>query len=173
MAHAAPRHVRRYTARVQWERLSDSAAWLAAIVENSDDAIFGTDLRGIVTSWNPAAERMFGYRAAEVIGQPNTLTIPEDRRREEDEVLERARRGERTQSLETVRRAKNGRLVDVSLAVSPVRDAKGDVVGASRIARDISARKRAAEALRQSEATAQALIESAAEGILIVDDRGR
>ena len=121
---------------------------LAAIVEDSDDAIVGKDLNGVITSWNPAAERIFGYRADEVIGQSITIIIPPERVAEEDAVLGRLRRGERTSHFDTVRRTKDGRLIDVSVTVSPVRDAADRVVGASKIARDITERKRAEAELK-------------------------
>ena len=116
-------------------------ARLAAIVESSDDAIVSKTLDGVITSWNTAAERMFGYTASEAVGQHITLIIPKERRREEDDVIARIRRGERLSHFETVRRRKDGQLVEVSLSVSPVRDAHGDVVGASKVARDISERR--------------------------------
>lgn len=123
------------------ERTGDNAARrLAAIVESSDDAIVSKDLNGIVTSWNQAAERMFGYAPAEVVGQSITIIIPEDRLHEEREVLTRIRRGDRVDHFETLRRHKSGKLVPVSLTVSPIRDENGTVVGASKIARDISYR---------------------------------
>src|SRR5215813_9263418 len=111
---------------------------LAAIVESSDDAIVSKTLAGIITSWNAGAERMFGWPAHMAIGKHITLIVPEDRHAEEDEVLARLRRGERTEHFETVRVARNGRLIDVSLTVSPVRDRAGRIVGASKIARDVS-----------------------------------
>jgi PAS domain S-box-containing protein len=117
-------------------------ARLAAIVTSSDDVIVSKTLDGIVTSWNPAAERVFGWTAAEAIGRHITLIIPEDRWAEEDDVLGRLRRGERIDHFETVRRTKDGRLIDVSITVSPVKDAAGRVVGASKVARDITARRR-------------------------------
>jgi PAS domain S-box-containing protein len=117
-------------------------ARLAAIVESSDDAIVSKTLDGIVTSWNRAAERIFGYSAAEAVGRSITLIIPKDRLAEEDEVLRRLRLGEKIDHFETVRQAKDGRLLDVSLTVSPIRNADGVVVGASKIARDITERKR-------------------------------
>src|SRR5438477_4670030 len=122
--------------------LADAAARLAAIVDSSNDVIVSKTLDGIITSWNQAAERMFGWTAAEAAGQPITLIIPEARRAEEDTVLARVRRGERVEHFETVRVTKDGRLVDVSLTVSPVRDSTGRIVGASKIARDISDRRR-------------------------------
>ena len=139
-------------------------AYLAAIVESSDDAIISKDLNGVVRSCNAAAERMFGYSAAELVGQPIRLLIPADRQDEEDEILGRIRRGERVVHFHTVRRAKNGSLLDVSLTVSPVRDSTGRVVGASKIARDITAQKRAAaehERLLEAERVARAEAERA------------
>jgi PAS domain S-box-containing protein len=121
----------------------EAAERLAAIVEDSDVAIVGKDLDGVITSWNPAAERIFGYPAAEVVGRPITVIIPPDRVAEEDTVLAGLRRGERAADFDTVRRTKDGRLIDVSITVSPIRDAEDRVVGASKIARDITERKRA------------------------------
>jgi len=116
--------------------------WLAAIVESSDDAIVSKNLDGIITSWNRGAERVFGYPAEEAIGQPITIVIPEDRQSEEREILTRIRRGERIDHFETVRRRKHGSLISISLTVSPVRNAEGKIVGASKIARDITEQKR-------------------------------
>jgi len=118
---------------------------LAAIVESSDDAILSKDVNGIITSWNRGAERVYGYREEEVIGQPVTLLIPDDRQDEEPHILARIRSGERIEHYETVRQKKDGSLIDVSLSVSPVFDASGQVIGASKIARDISERRRAEE----------------------------
>src|SRR5258706_277312 len=122
--------------------LADAAAPLAAIVDSSNDVIVSKTLDGIITSGNPAAERLFGWTAAEAIGRPITLIIPEAQRAEEDDVLARVRRGERVEHFDTVRVTKDGRLVDVSITVSPVRDVSGRIVGASKIARDISDRRR-------------------------------
>src|ERR1700750_2091699 len=116
--------------------------WLASIVESSDDAIVSKNLDGIFRSWNTGAERIFGYSASEAIGQPITLVIPQDRQSEEREILTRIRRGERIDHFETVRQRKDGSLIVVSLTVSPVKDADGTIVGASKIARDISEQKR-------------------------------
>ena len=116
--------------------------WLASLVESSDDGIVSKNLDGIITSWNSGAERIFGYSASEAIGQPITLVIPEDRQGEEVEILTRIRRGERIDHFETVRRRKHGSLIVVSLTVSPVKDASGKIVGASKIARDITEQKR-------------------------------
>jgi PAS domain S-box-containing protein len=116
--------------------------WLASIVESSDDAIVSKNLDGIITSWNSGAERVFGYSASEAIGQPITLVIPENRHSEEHEILTRIRRGERIDHFETVRQGRHGSLIVVSLTVSPVKDANGKIVGASKIARDITEQKR-------------------------------
>jgi len=124
---------------------------LATIVESSGDAIVSKDLNGVIASWNQAAERLFGYTAEETIGKPITLLIPPERRDEEQGILERIRRGERIEHYETVRRRKDGSLLDISLTVSPIRDTKGNIVGASKIARDITRRKRVEVALRESE----------------------
>jgi PAS domain S-box-containing protein len=122
-----------------------AAEHLAAVVESSTDAIISKDLNGVITSWNPGAERLFGYTAQEAIGQPITLLFPADRLDEEVDIVARIRRGERVDHYDTVRRKKSGRLVDISLTVSPVRDANGRIVGASKIARDITEQKRAQE----------------------------
>ena len=121
--------------------LHDDRARMAAIVESSEDAIIGKDLRGIVTSWNPAAERLFGYTASEAIGQPLLQIFPAELHHEERSILERIARGERIDHMETVRRHKDGRLVMVSATISPIRDDHGRVVGASKIAREITKRK--------------------------------
>jgi PAS domain S-box-containing protein len=126
------------------ERLADDAqARLAAIVDSSDDAIVSKTLEGVITSWNAAAERMFGYSSAEAVGRNITLIIPTDRLDEEREVLARVRRGERLHHFETLRRAKDGRILEISLTVSPVKDATGRIIGASKIARDITGRREA------------------------------
>ena len=123
---------------------------LAAIVESSDDAILSKDLNGIILSWNSGAQRLFGYTAEEVVGKCVTVLIPEDHLDEEPKILERIRRGERVEPYETVRQRKDGSLVDISLSVSPIKDAFGNVIGASKIARDISQRKQAEAALAQA-----------------------
>lgn len=122
---------------------------LANVVEFSDDAIVSKDLNGLVTSWNKGAERIFGYSAAEMIGKPISVIAPPDRADEMPKILERIRRGERVEHFESVRLAKNGRLVNVSLTVSPVMDSAGKIVGASKIARDITERTLAAQAIAQ------------------------
>jgi PAS domain S-box-containing protein len=125
---------------------------LAAVVESSHDAIVSKDLDGIISSWNKGAERLFGYAAEEAVGQNITLIIPPDRRDEERAIIERLTRGERVDHFETVRMRKDGSLLDVALTISPMKDAAGRIVGASKLARDITERKRAEEALRQAQA---------------------
>jgi PAS domain S-box-containing protein len=129
-----------------------AALLLSAIIDSSDDAIISKDLNGIVTSWNKSAERLFGYTAAEMVGQPITILIPIDRQDEEPRILSRLRRGERVDHFQTVRKRKDGSLLDISLTISPVRDTHGNIVGASKIARDVTQQKRAEEALLASEA---------------------
>jgi two-component system sensor histidine kinase UhpB len=135
------------TDREQHEQLR---ARLAAIVDSSDDAIVSKTLDGVITSWNRAAERLFGYSAEEAIGQHIFLIIPDDRRAEEEEVLARLRQGERIDHFETVRRARDGRLIPISLTVSPIRDACGTIIGASKVARDITERIQVQDALRRA-----------------------
>jgi PAS domain S-box-containing protein len=119
--------------------------WIASIVEFSDDAIVSKNLDGIITSWNKGAERVFGYTAEEAIGQPITIVIPQDRQDEERTILTRIRRGERIDHFETVRQRKHGGLIVVSLTISPVRNAEGKILGASKIARDVTEQKRSQE----------------------------
>ena len=122
--------------------LSDEMnARLASIVAFSDDAIISKDLAGIITSWNPGAQRLFGYRADEAVGKPMTMLIPRDRADEEPAILERIARGETTDHFETVRLRKDGGQIDVSVTISPIRDAQGRIIGASKIARDITDRR--------------------------------
>jgi PAS domain S-box-containing protein len=129
----------------------DPALLLSAIVDSSDDAIISKDLNGIITSWNRSAERLFGYTAAEAVGQPvATLLIPADRQQEEPEILSRLRRGERVDHFETKRRRKDGTLLDLSLTISPVKDPQGNIVGASKIGRDITEQLRSREALHRA-----------------------
>ncbi len=114
---------------------------LAAIVESSDDAIISKTLDGTITSWNQGAEKIFGYTAAEAVGRSITLIVPDDRLGEEMDVLARLRRGQKIDHFETIRKAKDGRLLDISVTVSPVKDSRGTVVGASKVARDVTDRK--------------------------------
>ena len=121
--------------------------WLTALIESADDAIISKTLNGIITSWNKGAERIFGYTADEVIGKPVTILIPPDHEDEEPAILARLRAGERIEHYETIRVRKDGRLIDISLTVSPIRGPKGKIVGASKIARDITDQKQARRAL--------------------------
>jgi len=138
---------------------------LALIVESSDDAIISKDLNGVIQSWNKGAERLFGYTADEVIGKPVNILIPDDRQDEEPEILERIRRGERIDHYETIRRAKDGTLLDISLTVSPIRDADGKVIGASKVSRNVGDRMRA-EQMAQRLA---AIVESSDDAIISKD----
>ena len=126
----------------RFAKASNSCVGWLPIIENSDDAIVSKTLDGVISSWNSGAERVFGYSASEAIGQPITLVIPQDRQSEEREILTRIRRGERIDHFETVRQHKHGSLIVVSLTVSPVKDANGKIVGASKIARDITEQKK-------------------------------
>ena len=125
------------------KHVEEAGQRLSAIVESSDDAILSKNLDGIIMSWNRGAERLFGYSADEMIGKSVTILIPAERQDEEPHILGRIRRGERIEHYETVRLRKDGSLVDISLSVSPVKDAAGKVIGASKVARDITERKHA------------------------------
>ncbi|MCW1991950.1 PAS domain S-box-containing protein [Bradyrhizobium japonicum] len=149
------------------------ARQLAAIVESSDDAIVSKNLDGIIQTWNEGAERLFGYRKEEVIGQSIMLLIPQDRESEEADILTRIRRGEPIHHYETVRRRKDGRMVDISLTISPIRDRNGRIVGASKIARDITGRKLAEERLRDNERRLQELLAAIPAAIYTTDAAGR
>jgi len=126
-------------------------AMLAAIVESSQDAIISKTLDGVIRTWNAGAERLFGYAESEAVGKPITLIIPPERFGEEKAILARLRRGERIEHYETVRVSQDGRRIDISLTISPLRDSRNNIIGASKIARDISDRKRAEEALREAD----------------------
>ena len=149
-----------------------SQAYLAAIVESSDDAIISKDLSGIVRSFNPAAERLFGYEAGDIVGRPITLLIPPDRLDEEERILASLRRGERIDHQETVRMTRDGRRVDVVLSVSPVRDAQGRIIGASKILRDITERKRAAAALAAQQQWFRVTLASIGDAVIASDAAG-
>lgn len=141
---------------------------LAAIVDSSDDAIISKTLNGLITSWNQAAERMFGYTAEEAIGRHITLIIPPDRRDEETTIIERLKRGERIDHFETIRMRKDGTLLDISLTISPVKDVSGRIMGASKVARDVTERKRAERALQASEERFRAIVETTPECVKLV-----
>jgi PAS domain S-box-containing protein len=127
----------------QLAKAGEANAWLASLIESSDDAIASKDLDGIITSWNPGAQRLFGYSAQEVVGKPMALLIPPERAGEEPTILARIARGEMTDHFETVRVRKDGSKVDVSVTISPIRDSEGRITGASKIARDITERRHA------------------------------
>jgi PAS domain S-box-containing protein len=146
----------------------DYQSLLAAIVESSDDAIASKDLNGIVTSWNKSAERLFGYKAEEIIGQPVTLIIPQELHQDEPMILSKIRRGERIEHFETVRQTKSGERINVSLTISPVKDVNGKVIGAAKIVRDISTRTEAEEASRRL----AAIVESSDDAIASKDLNG-
>ena len=151
------------------KRLEAASLHLAAIVESSDDAIVSKDLTGIIQSWNLGAERIFGYTSEEVVGKHISIIIPPDRISEEPEILRRLQRGQRVDHFETVRRRKDGTLLNVSLTISPVRNADGRVVGASKIARDITAQKRGEEALAQSRQQLRFVLDNAPAFISYID----
>src|ERR1700722_18466686 len=146
------------------KRVARADQLLAAIVSSSDDAIVSKSLDGIITSWNAGAERMFGYTAAEIVGQSVMKLIPDDRKNEEPKILQRLRSGERVDHFETVRLRKDGEKVDVSLTISPVKNGEGKIVGASKIARNIAEAKkmvRERESLLESERIARSQAEQA------------
>jgi PAS domain S-box-containing protein/diguanylate cyclase (GGDEF)-like protein len=152
------------------KQIEVTRARLVAIVEASDDAIIGKMLDGTITSWNPGAERLFGYTAAEAVGRSITLVIPQDRLREENLIVRQIAQGDTVRHYETVRQRKDGTPVDISVTVSPIRDADGTIIGASKIARDIGERKRAEEKLRESEHNNRMLMESLADGVFVAQD---
>src|SRR5918912_38998 len=129
------------------KRAEEVHARLAAIVESSEDAIIGKTLEGTITNWNRGAQNIYGYSAEEVVGKPINILVPPDRPNEIPKILERLRRGEAIDHYETVRVAKDGRRLDISLTISPIRDSSGNIAGASTIARNITERKRAEEEL--------------------------
>ena len=130
----------------------EAIIWLAAIVESSEDAIIGKTLEGKIRTWNAAAERLFGYSAAEALGRNISMLIPPDLKDEEVFIIDRIKRGERIEPYQTARLRKDGRRIEISLSVSPIKDAAGKIIGASKIARDVSGWKRAESELRASEA---------------------
>ncbi len=146
---------------------------LAAIITSSDDAIISKTLEGIITSWNPGATKIFGYSEQEAIGQPMTLLIPADRKEEEPEILRKIASGESVRHFDTVRVRKDGTKIDVSVTISPVVDQAGKIVGASKIARDITEQKSLQRQLRQNEASFRGIFEQAAVGVAHVSLEGR
>jgi two-component system sensor kinase FixL len=150
----------------------ETSAWLAAIADSTDDAIVGKNLEGIVISWNRAAEQMFGYPATEIIGQSISRIIPPDRLAEEGSVLERVRRGEKLVHFETTRRRKDGRIIPVSLTISPIRGADGRIIGVSKIARDLSEVARVDHELHRREALLRSILETVPDALVVIDEGG-
>ena len=154
------------------KRASANRAYLAAIVESSEDAILAKDLNGIIQSANTAAERIFGYSASELVGRSIHIIIPPDRYAEEDEILARVRRGEGLEHFETVRTAKNGRRLDVSLSVSPIRDGSGAIVGVAKIARDVTEQKRLSRELGAQQEWFRVTLGSIGDAVIASDPDG-
>ena len=153
------------------EEMAERNRW-KAIVESSSDAILEVDLKGVILSWNAGAEKIYGYASKEVVGRPATFLAPPDRPDEIPQILARLKRGERVEHFETVRIRKDGTRIDVSLTISPIRDANGHITGASSIARDISERKRGEEALRESEERYRSLFSGVPLGLYRGTPRG-
>ncbi|HEX4646997.1 MAG TPA: PAS domain S-box protein, partial [Verrucomicrobiae bacterium] len=157
LAPAMERELREAKVRRERQRARDAALRWASIVVASDDAIIGRTLDGIITSWNPGAERLFGYTAEEMRGRSTVMLVPFDRAEEEQGIVARLKQGRRVDPFETVRIRKDGKRIDVSLTISPILDANGRIVGSSKIARDITEQKRSEEALRASREQLRAL----------------
>ena len=153
--------------------VGERSALLASIVDSSDDAIIGKTLEGIITSWNRAAELMYGYTTEEIIGKPVSILLPPDRPREMDKILAEIRRGRRVDHSETLRKRKDGMLIHVSLTVSPIHDGSGKLIGASSIARDVSERKRIDEQLQATSKYARSLIEASLDPLVTISPEGK
>ena len=154
------------------KQAEQAALLLASIVESSDDAIIGKTREGIITSWNRAAERMYGYSAAEAVGQPITLLFPPDRHDEFASIMERITRGEQIDHFETTRVSKDGTILLVSVTVSPIHDSEGQIIGASAIARDIRGQKRLEAEVREAKQQLEVIFKNIADGITVQDTRG-
>jgi sigma-B regulation protein RsbU (phosphoserine phosphatase) len=148
LAPALERELQAAEDRRRNKRAEGAMQFLASLVESSGDAIYGKNLQGLIVSWNPAAERMFGYATEEIIGQSTSLLVPKAKRKEIQEILEKVRKGDIVADLETERRHKTGQIIPVAVTVSPIRDGSGEIMGASSIVRDMTRQKRA-EAERQ------------------------
>jgi len=160
-------------AAAEREQAALDRARLAAIVDSSEDAVIGKTLEGQITSWNAAAERLYGYAAEEAVGRHISLIVPEELRAQLADIAERLGRGERIAHLETTRVSKNGTRLEVSLSISPIKDERGRIVGAATIARDITERRRAERALRESTELNRAVMNSQAAHIAVLDRDGR
>ncbi len=150
----------------------EATSRLAAIVASSDDAIIGENLDGVITDWNRGAQQIFGYLPEEIVGRSIDTLIPEDHAGETEHILSRIRRGERVEHFETQRRCKNGTIIDVSVTISPVWDTAGHLVGASKVARDISAAKLAETALAEREAHLQSVLDTVPDAMIVIDTKG-
>jgi PAS domain S-box-containing protein len=168
--HGKPRQYMAIRADItERKRAEEVRERLAAIVDSSDDAIISKDLNGTITAWNRGAEKVFGYTSTEVVGKPMLMLFPPDHVKEESDILSRVRRGESVEHFETVRVRKDGKKIDISATISPVRDSSGTIIGASKIARDITDRKRGEQALQESLATNEAALKELAEQKFALD----
>jgi two-component system sensor kinase FixL len=158
--------------RWKWRRATAAESRLAAIVNSSQDAIIGETLDGIVTDWNPGATRILGYTPQEMIGRPITLLLPPGYENETMQILERVRRGEKVEHFETVRRRKDGKVIDVSLTISPVWDEHSRLIGASKVARDITESRQALAALSEREAHLQSVLDTVPDAMIVIDAQG-
>jgi PAS domain S-box-containing protein len=147
------------------------AALLSSIITSCEDAIISKDLSGTITSWNAGAERIFGYTSEEVVGQSIRLLIPPDRQDEEADILSRVARGQRIEHYETVRRKKNGQLCEVALTISPLKGDGGRIIGASKIARDVTEYNRAKRALHDSQERWRITLESISDAVIVTDTK--
>jgi PAS domain S-box-containing protein len=151
------------------EQADEARARLAAVVESSEDAIVSKTLNGTITAWNPGAETLFGYSSSDAVGKPMRMLLPPERANEEFDILARIGRGERVQHFETVRLRKDGRKIDVSVTISPIKDSRGAIVGASNVARDISERRRSEQALNESFAASEHALKELADQKFALD----
>jgi PAS domain S-box-containing protein len=166
----ASKIARDITERKRWQQAEAAESFLGALVESADDAIIGKNLDGVVTSWNPAAQKLFGYTASEIIGKPITVLVPDDHADEEAHILSRIRRGERMEHYQTKRKRKDGQLIDVAQTISPIRDNLGRIIGVSNITRDITEQKRAERRERDALLQAQEARRQAEEASRAKDD---